>query len=204
MPRSATQWRKFGFRRPSAADERGVALIEFALVLPMVLLLLLGMIDVGKAVNYWNDETHLANEAARAAAVDTSPDPNWATNKTTLAYKINTAIVNQADSAELRSGGRSISKPNGSSGGVNICIWFPNNTITTDDPARDHGLGDPVQVIVKARYNWLGYLVGRGVVAHSDLTATSTMRLEQPYKADGTDAFTTGSAGTATNATGTC
>src|SRR5207253_1195887 len=34
-------------RRPSRTDERGIALIEFALVLPMVLLLLLGMTDVG-------------------------------------------------------------------------------------------------------------------------------------------------------------
>ena len=52
-------------RRLPLGDERGVALVEFALVLPLLLVLLLGMIDVGKAVNYWNDETHLANEAAR-------------------------------------------------------------------------------------------------------------------------------------------
>src|SRR2546423_11636397 len=82
VPNLPTLRRMLGFRRPWAADERGVALIEFALVLPMVLLLLLGMIDVGKAVNYWNDETHLANEASRAIAVNNSPDPNWAANKT--------------------------------------------------------------------------------------------------------------------------
>src|SRR5438270_3811219 len=139
----------FGFRRPSATDERGVALIEFALVLPMVMLLLLGMIDVGKAVNYWNDETHLANEAARAIAVNNSPDANWAANKTTAAYKINTAVRNQADSNELKNGGtHSISSP-----GVSICIWFPNATRGVAPPSTAWAAGQPVQVVVKAQYN---------------------------------------------------
>ena len=54
-------------------DESGVAITEFALVLPLLLLLLLGMIDFGKAINYWIDETHLANEGARWAAVNKNP-----------------------------------------------------------------------------------------------------------------------------------
>src|SRR5438094_2766696 len=53
--------------------ERGAALIEFVLVLPLVLLILFGMIDFGKAFTYWNDETHLANEAARYAVVNKNP-----------------------------------------------------------------------------------------------------------------------------------
>ena len=162
------RWKMLGFRRSALADQRGVALIEFALVLPMILLILLGMIDVGKAVNYWNDETHLANEA---------------------------------DSAELRNGGTgSVSSP-----GVQICIWFPNNTNSADDPARDHAIGDPVQVIVHAQYNWLAYLVGKGLPVHSDLSASSTMRLEQTYRANGSDAFTTGPASAPKqDASGTC
>jgi Flp pilus assembly protein TadG len=174
------------------ADQRGVALVEFALVLPLILLLLLGMIDVGKALNYWNDETHLANEAARAAAVNRSP----------AAGTINQAVKAEADSAELRNGGTSsISSP-----GVNICIWFPNNTDSSDDPARDHATGDPVEVKVSAKYNWLAYLVGRGLRASSTITATSRMRLEKPYDTSplATNAYTTGT-NTATNdASGTC
>ena len=38
-------------------DESGQALVEFALVLPLLLLLVLGMVDFGKAYNYWNDVT---------------------------------------------------------------------------------------------------------------------------------------------------
>src|SRR3954471_14095003 len=106
----------FRLRRLPLRDERGVALVEFALVLPMVLLLLLGMIDVGKAVNYWNDETHLANEAARFAAVNNSPTKDASGNA--VPRSLNAAIVNEADSAELRSGGSSISKSDGTPGGV--------------------------------------------------------------------------------------
>jgi hypothetical protein len=188
----AQRWKMFTSSRPSPKGERGVALIEFALVLPMILLLLLGMIDVGKAVNYWNDETHLANEAARYAAVNRSP---------VTGVTINQAVRDEADSAELRNGGTgSVSTP-----GVQICIWFPQNTNTLDDPVRDHAIGDPVQVIVHAQYNWLAYLVGKGLPVHSHLTATSTMRIEQTYRANGSDFYTTGPASSPKqDASGTC
>src|SRR4051812_6767998 len=148
----------FGARRPAAADERGQGLIEFALVLPLVLLLLFGMIDFGKAFNYWNDETHLANEAARQAVVNKCPS-------CTSGQTINDWISTEADSAELQKGGtHSISSP-----GIRVCIWFPKNTIHTDVPdVQDHAVGDPVQVIVHAQYNWLAYLVGQGLPLHSD------------------------------------
>ena len=188
MPRELTG----GRRRLRPADEGGVALVEFALVLPLVLLLLFGMIDFGKAINYWNDETHLANEAARQAVVNSCPS-------CAPGEKINDWIKARADSAELRNGGNgSIAPP-----GLKVCIWFPQNNVTSDDPVRDHAVGDPVQVIVHAQYNWLGYLVGRGIRANSDLTGTSTMRLEQQYNANGSDAFTTGTTN-AINASGTC
>jgi Flp pilus assembly protein TadG len=188
----AQRWKMFTSSRPSPEGERGVALIEFALVLPMILLLLLGMIDVGKAVNYWNDETHLANEAARYAAVNKSP---------VTGTMINQVVRDEADSAELRNGGTgSVSTP-----GVRICIWFPQNTNPADDPVRDHAIGDPVQVTVHAQYNWLAYLVGKGLPVHSDLTATSTMRIEQTYRANGSDSFTTGPASAPKqDASGTC
>jgi Flp pilus assembly protein TadG len=167
------------------ADQGGVALVEFALVLPLILLLLLGMIDVGKALNYWNDETHLANEAARAAAVNRSP---------VAGQTINNAVKAEADSSELRNGGTSsISSP-----GVTVCIWFPNGTHPTGPKALT---GEPVEVKVWADYNWLAYVFRRGVA--SRMTATSRMRLEKDFVGDGSDAYTTGQANN-TDGTGTC
>src|SRR5918911_5614288 len=54
-------------------DDRGVALTEMALVLPLLLLLILAMVDFGKAINYWIDNTHIANEGARLAVVNNNP-----------------------------------------------------------------------------------------------------------------------------------
>ena len=102
MGRRTQGWRIFNLRRRSAADERGVALVEFALVLPLILLLLFGMIDFGKAFNYWNDETHLANEAARYAVVNRNPLPQPA--GFTGTWDLENAIKQDADSAELRDG----------------------------------------------------------------------------------------------------
>ncbi len=165
--------------------------MEFALVLPLVLVLLLGMIDAGKAVNYWNDETHLANEAARVAAVNKNPGPPATLNDT---------ILDQADSDELKNG-NSTSIPQVDK--LKICIWFPNKATL---PSPDYyAVGQPVQVVVTAKYHWLGYLVGKGLLPSSTLRATSTMRLEQPYPADAaTNAYTTGPAPGVANGSGTC
>ena len=54
-------------------DESGVALVEFAFVLPLLLVLVLGIIDFGRAFNHWIDTTHLANVAARYATVNKNP-----------------------------------------------------------------------------------------------------------------------------------
>ena len=54
-------------------DESGVALVEFALVLPLLLVLVIGIIDFGRAFNHWIDSTHLANVAARYAVVNKNP-----------------------------------------------------------------------------------------------------------------------------------
>src|SRR5262249_59900990 len=88
--------RALGAERRMVRDERGAALIEFVLVLPLVLILLFGMVDFGKAFNYWNDETHLANEAVRYAVVNQNPlDPSTS---------LENAVKNDADSGELRNG----------------------------------------------------------------------------------------------------
>jgi Flp pilus assembly protein TadG len=53
--------------------ERGQASVEAALVLPLVVLLLLSVVQVGVLVRAEVLVTHAAREAARAAAVDSDP-----------------------------------------------------------------------------------------------------------------------------------
>jgi Flp pilus assembly protein TadG len=143
--------------------ERGAAMIEFALVLPLLALILFGVLDFGKAYNYWISETHLASEGARYAAVDQNPDPSTYSN-------FLGAVRSQADTAELRNGGTS-SVPNP----LRVCVTFPDGT---------HNVGDPVKVQVTSTYQFLS-LFGGGL--SKTVVADSTMRLERvPTKyADG-------------------
>src|SRR5205814_6639181 len=97
--------------RTRLSDARGVALAELALVLPILLVLLLGMLDFGKAFNYWIDETHLANEGARFAEVNNVPGGG----------SLQSYILSQADTNELRNGGTS-SVP----ARAQVCVSFPN------------------------------------------------------------------------------
>jgi hypothetical protein len=130
-------------------------LIEFTLVLPILLLLLLGMLDFGKAFNYWIDETHLANQAARWAAVDKNPGPG---------STLQASVHQQANTAELRDGGTS-SVPDP----VQVCISFPNGSSK---------VGDPVHVEVRGTYDWMGLLVAQAGLSSSSIKGTATMRLE--------------------------
>jgi Flp pilus assembly protein TadG len=129
--------------------------VEFALILPVLALLLFGMLDFGKAFNYWIDETHLANEGARFAVVNKNPAGSGSLQQ---------YIRNQVTSNELRNGGTS-----SVSGPVQVCIAFPNGT---------SNVGDPVRVTLTATYRWLGVLAARMSVTQTTISGSSTMRLE--------------------------
>lgn len=62
------------FRRPASSRCRGQALAEFALVLPLLLLLMVGILDFGRAVYASHTIGNAAREAARLAIVDQNPD----------------------------------------------------------------------------------------------------------------------------------
>ncbi len=70
----------FAHRRRSrgGGDERGASLVEFALLAPLLLLLLLGMIEFGWLFAQNLDVRHGAREGARLAAVNfpEGPPPN--------------------------------------------------------------------------------------------------------------------------------
>ena len=55
-------------RRIPRDGQRSQALIEFALVAPVLLLLLFGVIDIGRAILYYDTLNHAAREGARVAA----------------------------------------------------------------------------------------------------------------------------------------
>ncbi len=57
-------------RNPSTRRHRGQALVEFALVIPLFLLMMVALFDLGRAVFAYNTLTNAAREGARLAIVN--------------------------------------------------------------------------------------------------------------------------------------
>jgi hypothetical protein len=63
-------------RKTHQERQRGAAMVEFAMVLPLVLLLIMGMIDFGFGLSNLNSMRHGTREAVRRAVVaDVGSDP---------------------------------------------------------------------------------------------------------------------------------
>src|SRR4051794_19754534 len=153
-------------------DSRGTALAELALVLPLLLLLIMGTLDFGKAFNEWIDETHLANEGARLAAV------GYLASGCTSAANPNTCITQQIQGdtsiPELKNG-RVLTPYAAAQGAARVCISYPTNPAT-----NSHGqVGDPVLVTVATTYHWLNYLVRTIPFPATPIVGKATMRLER-------------------------
>jgi Flp pilus assembly protein TadG len=98
--------------RLRAAHERGQALVELAVILPILLLILFAIVQFALSLNSANDETHLANEVARYAAVDQNPSEE----------SLQEWGKGQADSNALEE--------------QTVCISFPNGTSNVGDPVE--------------------------------------------------------------------
>jgi hypothetical protein len=143
----------FGRACHALADEAGVALVEFALVSVVFMLVLFGVTQFGLALNSANDETHLANELARYAAVNYNPAPS---GQSLAAW-----VKSQGDNTFVSGSGK-------------VCISFPNGS---------SNIGDPVRVDVQTTFDWqpvygFSQLLGGGIPASSTVSGSAVMRLE--------------------------
>jgi Flp pilus assembly protein TadG len=142
-------------------SEKGQAAVELALVLPLALVLLLAVVDFGAAFNYRNDVTHLANQAARYAAVS-----NCGTGCVSLVNSIKAS----ADTSGLKNGSGSNT---GTDQALVVCIDFPSGST---------GLkGQPVRATVETKYQFLPLLK----LTKTRIYAQATVRLESDYTATG-------------------
>jgi Flp pilus assembly protein TadG len=151
-------------------SEDGQGLVELALVIPILLIVVIGIVDFGRAVNYWNDENHVANLGARYAAVGSTGGVCNGTDYSTSGHTLHDYLVCEAtlDSTELANGSGGGTGPQGA---LNVCISAPTPSF-----------GSQVTVKVSTNYNWLPMpkvLGGSSTFAATPLAGTATMRLEQ-------------------------
>lgn len=144
----------------AAKKEQGAVLVEFALVLVPLLLIAVGFLQLGLAMNAKIDSTHLTAEGARYIAVNQNPGLS-ASPATTM----QNFIRSRAGTASLRL--------------ATVCISYPSNPAT----GTAGSVGDPVRVTMQRTYDLtassrIAALKGLGLPLSIDVLSTATMRLE--------------------------
>jgi Flp pilus assembly pilin Flp len=154
------------FRR-RLRGERGQAMVEFALIAPLFLMIVVGIIQFGVALNYWLDAQRIANQGARWAAVN-----NWP-----LCTRDSADSPPQHDGTKCP-GSRGnmpygyslqtyLAEQRGAQGeDLSVYICFPNGTSE---------IGDPVKVFVYQKFSFMAIVPSPKIT----LQANATMRLEQ-------------------------
>jgi hypothetical protein len=132
-------------------SEQGQTLVEFALILPILLVLVIGIFDFGSAFNSKNDLNFLANTAARYGEVNQCAPCGG--SQTIVDY-----VKSIADTNQLRSN---------SNLAISFCL-----------PKGTDAVGDPLQVTARADFNWLAVnLPGLKNGGSTPLTSTVTVRI---------------------------
>ncbi len=88
--------------RRLAAGERGAVAVEFALVAPLLLILIFGIIDLGRAYSTLNQLAASAREGARLAAV--LPNPESGSSQTQIRAVVKKFSERQLGGAALTDG----------------------------------------------------------------------------------------------------
>jgi hypothetical protein len=139
LPSSGDERNRRGFRRggpaSSPARQRSQALIEFALVSPVLLLLMFGVVDVGRAVFYYDTLNHAAREGARTAVRASNQLPTDADVLSTVTSQMVGAPV----TAPCPQGPVTASTPPANAGWVYITEPNPPVTVETAPPPNAPG-----------------------------------------------------------------
>ena len=138
--------------------DRGQAIIEFAMVLPFLAALILIFVSFGKAVYYYIELTHAANEGAREASVNlpngTTPLPGGSTS-------LKDYICNQFGT------GSELYKGSGTVSAAAVGVGYPD--------AGKRVIGEPIKIDVSTNYSWFPFMN----LGTFKITGSATMRIEQ-------------------------
>jgi Flp pilus assembly protein TadG len=160
----------------SIRRENGQALVEFALILPLFLLIVVGIIQFALVLNFWFDLNRVANQGARWAVVNQWPvDPDGAGPRLGMAPACSGSLT--PSPADCQPTLQEHLKQERLTGGTDPCV---NITFPDPDggvPGSNKEVGDPVQVevIAAVRFLQMPFVVLPGIY----LSGKATMRLEQ-------------------------
>ena len=138
------------------SERRGQTLVEFALILPVFLLLLMGIFDFGRAVYAYNTISNAARQAVRLAIVDQEP------------AKIQDLAAQHASSLGI--------DPS------TVTITFVNPDLSSGAPCDNVPVlnGCVVEVTVPYTYTAATPLIGN-IIGPISMSATSRLPVERTY-----------------------
>jgi Flp pilus assembly protein TadG len=139
--------------------------VELAFVIPLVLLFLFGIIDFGLALNQQNQDTNIANIAAREASIGT-------TARATCGGVPQTTLGAWA-LCEAQSMGTPV---------ASVCV----GDVAGQTPSSSYASGDPVKVEVTSSFGWMKLITGRVGNLSSTIGGNATMRMETTPSASAT------------------
>jgi hypothetical protein len=142
----------------SRPRESGQGAVEFALLLPVFIILVAGIIKFGIAINFWLDMQRIANQGARWAAVNGYPGCPAGSSSCSQ------TLQQYLDAQKLANGEVIVT-----------CVSFPSGT---------SNIGDPVKVSMSRRLGLGIPFVPLGVT----ISGSATMRVEQAINNPGISA----------------
>jgi Flp pilus assembly protein TadG len=134
---------------------RGQTLVEFALVLPIFLVVVIGVFDLGRAVFSYNTLTNGVREGARLAAVNQEVD------------SVQSRTSNQAITLGL------------TNADITVSYVVDDGTDPSDNAACASPIALDCQVVVRASYSWSAItpLIGQ-LIGPQTFTTTSVQPIE--------------------------
>ena len=132
----------------------GQGLVEFALILPVLVLIFMGIVDFGRAIYAYNAVSNAAREGARTGIVDQGT--------TGGVYDAAISAANQATALGLN--------PNDSSQ-VQVTFPDPGNCPTVD-------VGCPISVRVQYQFTAITPIIGR-IIGPITLGSTTQLPIER-------------------------
>jgi Flp pilus assembly protein TadG len=146
--------------RNCPATRRGVAATEFALVLPVLMIIILGAIDVGEFINVGQVVAHAAREGAREASRDRTTDVSQ------VEHAVRTYLSGAFPNMTAANLG-TIAQVTVSTNSGGVLTGSAVNTVPS---------GDPITVTVSLSFDAVRWLQGVNFLGGRVLSSTTVMR----------------------------
>lgn len=148
--------------RRGPARRKGASAVEFAVVAPIMIAIVIGATDTGQLVNVWHKVENASREGARVAA----------RNPTVNTSDVETAVAAYLTQAFPRTSASNVQA------GLTVIVRSADGTVISGAGLAGIATGDPLSVEVQLDCDAVRWLNGVGVMYGQTVSTETTMRRE--------------------------